>query len=335
MENIETVKTKYVVDIPINRNPFLDEQEAISNGYTEQDAIELLSRANTYLSSFLKTGYCLGKPILVAHCEENDTWYLVDGIGRRAAMLLADMRGNTLPFEDVPILSYTCKTLADVRAFTEHNNILKQKEWSAKQKAGAHAKAIGGEAKDIYDDMIDYQENVIKTKSMHIVGDIYFADKWSKMDGANYNTEDLRCNHEAYKEAYKIFVNEVGTQFDKSDNGKLKRDVVVRGQNPGLTLMSYLRYIEKLSLTFGLNPKEKIVEVTREIVARWADGRCSQKAFFESMTLNKSHKLMIASQWNLGAITFKVFKGCPICELEVTYTKWVNGDTTKRRKVAV
>ena len=329
--SLSDIKTKYQVDVPINRCPFLDEDEAVENGYTVQDSLELCNRANDYLKSFLTTGYCIGKPILVCHCFENLTWYLVDGIGRKTAMVLADKRGLELPFDTVPVVSYEAPTLEDVRAFTEHNNTLKEKLWSAKQKIGAHAKAVGGEAKDIYDDMMYYKEEVIKTTSMHIIGDVYFADKWSHLEGSQYKYEHMRVNHEAYKKAYAMFVNEVGLSYNTySKNNKKKRDTVVRGQNPGITLMSYLGFIERQSLKFDLDPKEKIIEATKMIVERW-DVNNEEDAFFKSMTLNKSHKVDIACIWNLGSITLKVFDGCSISEVETTYRNWMNGVTKGKR----
>lgn len=323
----------FVLDEGGNRCGFLNEEDAEKHGYTAYESKNLLKRAKKYLKSFIKDGYCTFFPIGVVHCLEDNKYYLCDGQGRRAAMQLAKEQGIELPFTTVPVTFYECTTLDDTRDFIRDINTKLNVQWSQMDVVAQGSKMEGGESLDLFNDFRNYQQNIIKTNSEHTPGIIYFDEKWSRMrDNLKYRPENLRPHYKAYKEGYRLFVDNVGNKRFSKLSIKKNREKMVRGQNPCILLNSYFKLIERLSVSLGFNPEEKIIEASKRIIDRWDDGRTNEEKFVKAMTLNKSHKVEFASLSNLDSITMDLFNRKDQDLIEKEYHKWVLGKTSSKQE---
>ena len=304
---------KYEIDDKGNRCGYIDENEAISHGFTSKQWSKFYARCKAYMLDFLKNGYCEAFPINVIYCEETRKYYLADGQGRIGGMKLAIKLNRDLPFNEVPVQTFSTDTLKNVHDFIREINTKKMVCMSSSDMNDIDARVEGGEVEEVRNEVINYRDNIIKVDADYVPELMFFGCKCShsKHDkDFHYDRSKLRKYHDTYCEQYAYFLNNVGKRaIELNVMSKERVEKLIRKQSLAILMDSYYRLIERTSEKYGLDVNEKITEATQRIVKFWNNGnRLKGTSFTEAMNTDKGAKAEFAKHFELFGITMHVFK---------------------------
>lgn len=234
--------------------------------YRDGDYDDFINRCNRLRKEILKKGYNPTSQLIIAKCVEDGEYYLIEGQGRRGAILIGTENGD-FSIDKIPCMIFNEPLTYDRigKEILRHNQQKPQNPWKTNDIDASRARQYGGDVEEAYKFQCDYQERIGMRKHPYMARLMIYGQKGSHSRDTNgLTSQDYRPDYKLFMELYEYFLN----NFVREEwRGKYKTKV--RNQNIGIIYESFFQKLYRETISFGLNPYEYLPKVNK-ILCKWS-----------------------------------------------------------------
>lgn len=270
----------------INRCGEVNKDIALKN-YSEYQYESFIKRCNITLKDIKKRGYNPTSHLIVAKCSDDNKYYLIEGQGRRGAIIIGTNKGD-FTINEIPCMIFSNPMTYDEigKEIIRHNTQKSQNPWKSNDIAFSSAKQFGGAIEDAYRFEMEYRERLsTPNKSYNARLMIYGTSKCSHLrDKECYMTmDDFRKDYKLFMDIYEYYVNNFGRK-EKRNHFKSK----IRTQSFAIIYESFFNKLYKLLNEKNLDPYIFLPKVNKAFCEE--STKISIDDFNDLLSLNKNDK---------------------------------------------
>lgn len=303
----------------INRCGEIVEQIALKN-YSQAQYDSFIKRCETTLKEIKKKGYNPTSMLILAKCKEDGLLYLIEGQGRRGAIILGTERG-IINIDEIP-----CVIFAKELSYSEigeeiikHNIQKSNVMWKSDDIAASQARQIGGDVEKAYMFQHEYQERLQLSSKPYMARLMIFgANKASHIRDYShpFTFEDFRKDHELFMSLYEYFVKNFGR-----DEWKKKYRQKIRNQTLGIVYDSFFTKLYNFTVEAGLDPYKYLTRVNEEL-CKWANKKATIDRFVSFLSIKIVDKREFMDFPGLDGIIMSVYPD----NVRFDFTAWRYGN---------
>ena len=324
-----------------NRCGHITLDEAQAHGTSEHDYNTFIKRCERTLKDIKKNGYLETSVLIIAKCKEDGKIYLIEGQGRRGAIILGVNQGKlnveTHSLNTIPCFMYDDElSYEDIGKKIEEHNIKKSSPWKTNDLTQIHVKIEGGDVEEAYNMVKKYREKNFKRDGVYTCNLLFYAGKVSHLRGKDIKLtkNDFRENYEIFTSLYEKFLNEFATTKPIKDN---ERYSYVRRCDFSIIWESFFNYIHKICRQYNYDAHSIMSEVLDYII-KWSNSNTTTvqniKEFL-SISKESNGKFTFLDKINVNKMANKIFSD-NIAEVLPKLQGWPFASETSRtsKKVA-
>lgn len=249
--------------VPTNRCGYLNESEALSNGFSATDWSKFITRAKKLKKTIEDKGFSKASFFVLAK-DENDTIYILDGQGRRKALQMISENPNN----HMENLEFICDMYTNPMSIMEMSILIKDMNtgntnWQTKDIRRSDAVMSDDEEVKI---AYAYTKKLMEDNELndYVVNLLTFGECASHQrgKGTTLSTRNYAITKEVFTEAYLRVVTNASYKVDKSGNSIERAKQVrqkIRNTNFAISFVSCLRNIVKYYNSNIDNAKDDIM----------------------------------------------------------------------------
>ena len=285
-----------------NRCGEVEREKALKN-YTDFQYESFIKRCHVTLKEIKKKGYNPTSHLIIAKCSEDNQYYLIEGQGRRGAIILG-IENNEINVSDIPCMIFdnpmTYEQIGE--EIIKHNTQKSQNPWKSNDIAFSKARHYGGEIEEAFKFQVKYQERLSMINKPYMARlMLYGGNKASHLrdNDCGFTMEDFRADYELFMDIYEYFVN----NFGRSEIRKRYKSKV-RNQDLGIVYESFFNRLYNIVKSKGLS--FDYVRKVNNALCKWSC-KVSLDAVDLFLKIKKNEKIPFLNYCNMECILMEVF----------------------------
>lgn len=312
----------------INRCGEVNKDIALKN-YSEYQYESFIKRCNITLKDIKRRGYNPTSHLIVAKCSDDNKYYLIEGQGRRGAIIIGNNNGDFV-INEIPCMIFSNPLTYDEigNEIIRHNTQKSQNPWKSSDIAFSSAKQFGGPIEDAYRFEMDYRERLsTPNKSYNARLMIYGTSKCSHLRDKEccMTMDDFRKDYRLFMDIYEYYVNNFGR---KEVRKKYKSKI--RTQSFAIIYESFFNKLYKLLNEKNLDPYIYLPKVNKAFCEN--STKIPLDDFDKLLSLNKSHKRDFMHYSRMDYVLMNVFTNKEISATD--FEEWKYGINKITKNVA-
>jgi hypothetical protein len=320
-----------------NRCGYITQEEALKHNQSVKDWDAFIKRCEATLNDIKKNGYLETSMIITAKCKEDGRTYLIEGQGRRGAIILGfenkKLDPETHNLLEIPSLHYEQElTYAEIAEKIREHNLKKSKPWKTNDIMQIDALIEGGECLEAYNIIKKYREKNFRQDGIYTCNMLHYGGKCSHIRGHQryLSVDNFREYYKIFTILYEEFINNFAKESSLKEHIRYRK---VRSCEFSILWESFLVLIKNICIKHGLNVEEHMKKAS-DYLSKWSNNKKTKtEDILNFLSLRDTDKYRFVEYINFNNLYRDIFGSEQNEDILNTLYGWPYVNERKTKKV--